>query len=110
MGKRAELRKILEAKPPAKPAPKKGARLPVVESCADCVHSRDRSACFHPNTPGRLDEYGESPRNDGSGHTFRCSRPLPPVPKGEGGFPEYKTPPDWCPLPLLEPKTEPPTY
>jgi hypothetical protein len=87
--------------------PKPGQRLLVISACCGCVHSRGRSACFHPDTPGRRDENGDAPFNDGSGQPFRCFRPLPPVPKGVGGFPEYQTPPDWCPLPLALTESKP---
>jgi hypothetical protein len=80
--------------------PKPGQRLLVISACCECVHSRESSACFHPKTPGRTDRDGRAPFNDGSTHDVLCSRALPPVPPGRGGFPEYQTPPDWCPLPL----------
>lgn len=81
-------------------ASRKGARLMVIQACCNCVHSRTSSACFHPKTPGRKDQWGNPPHNDGSTADVLCSRSLPPVPKGQGGFPEYMPPPDWCPLPL----------
>lgn len=89
---REAIEKIEQAKP------KLGQRLAVISACCDCAYSRDTSACFHPDTGGRADMEGRPPFNDGSGQPFRCFRPLPPVPKGVGGFPEYQTPPDWCPL------------
>lgn len=76
-------------------------RLLVINACCECPHSRTTSACFHPNTPGRTDEYGKPPMNDGSGHTHRCSRSLPPA-TGRG-WPEHQHPPDWCPLPKEAP-------
>lgn len=74
-------------------------RLLVIRMCRECPHSRDTSACFHPETPGRTDERGKPPMNDGSGQPGRCSRSLP----GNGnGWPEHQVPPDWCPLPRVD--------
>lgn len=78
-----------------------GQRLLAISACCQCPYSRERSACFHHDVPGRTDEHGDAPRNDGSGQPYQCSRALPPVPKGVGGFPEYMPPPDWCPLPKV---------
>lgn len=75
-------------------------RLLVVNTCQQCPHSQGTSACFHPDTPGRADEYGRPPLNDGSGHRFRCFRGLPDRP-GQPGPPECYEPPDWCPLPKV---------
>lgn len=78
------------------------ARLLVIGACCECPHSRERAACFHPDTEGRTDPYGDPPLNDGSGHPLQCSRALPPVPAGGHGWPQHQPPPEWCPLPKPE--------
>lgn len=67
--------------------------LPIY-ACSQCPHSKTTDSCFHPDTPGRTDEYGNEPLEDGSGHSSRCSRALAIENlDGVGG------PPEWCPLP-----------
>lgn len=84
----------------------KKARLQVIFTCADCNHSQDRDACYHPDTPGRTDIYGVAPRQDGSGHPYTCFRPLPSLGPGIAGWPQNQPPPEWCPLPKAEGKVE----
>lgn len=91
---------VLTTADATKPRPgRKAVRMLAITACCQCPHSRNTNSCFHPDTPGRRDQYGQAPFNDGSGQPLRCSRPLR---EGEGDvWPSREAPPDWCPLPKM---------
>lgn len=78
--------------------PKLGARLHVVESCADCLHSRTTDACWHHAAPGQSTAREWCYRK---GIPLTDNRELTPEIER---WPSYAAPPPWCPLPLASPE------